>query len=105
MKLYEARYIYQLLAGAHLTGMTAEQKYKVIDLMVEVKKPFMEFDEFIKDTREKVSDEKELAEILNKEASKDIELKFEKLGEVFDKLIEANDWTVNDISLLKELVK
>lgn len=105
MKLYEARYIYQLLAGAHLTGMTAEQKYKVIDLMVEVKKPFMEFDEFIKDTREKVSDEKELTEILNKEASKDIELKFEKLGEVFDKLIEANDWTVNDISLLKELVK
>lgn len=105
MKLYEARYIYQLLAGAHLTGMTAEQKYKVIDLMVEVKKPCMEFEEFIKDTKEKVSDEKELTEILNKEASKTIELKFEKLGEVFDKLIEANDWTVNDISLMKELVK
>ena len=105
MKLYEARYIYPILAGAHLTGMTAEQKYKVINLTREVKKPCMEFDEFINDTRDKVSEEKELSEILNKEASKEIEMKFEKLGEVFDKLIEANDWTVNDISLLEELVK
>lgn len=105
MKLYEASKIYSMLSNAHMTGMTAEQKYKVLNVTREFKKPCVEFEDFVKDTRDKVTDEKEANEILNKEFAKEVEIKCDKLGDTFDKLIEANDWVVNDMDLMEKLIK
>lgn len=106
MKIYEVQQTYLILSQAKLDGLTTEEKYKVITAARSFKDKAKEFEDFIKDTQEKVTDEKEQNEILQKEAAKDIEINAEKVGkETFDKLIDKNPWNVAQIMMLEDNVK
>lgn len=105
MKLLIAHQIYLLIGSAKLNGLTSDEKYKVITLAREFKKVSQEFEDFIKDTQENVKDRVELNSIIEKEADKNIDINIEKLGSIFDKFIDANDWNVAQILMLEENIK
>lgn len=105
MKVIEAQQGFIILSQAKLDGLTTEQKYKVLKVARTLKQTAKEFEDFIKDTQEKVTDTKEQNEILSKEAEKEIEVNVEKLGDTFDKLLEANSWNVSQTMLLEDLIK
>ena len=94
MKKYEVQQGFIILSQAKLDGLTTEEKHNVISVARKMKSQATEFEEFIKDTQERVSDKKEAGEIINKEAEKDIEIDIPKLGGVFDKMLEHNSWNV-----------
>ena len=105
MKVIEAQQGFIILSQAKLEGLTTEQKYKVLKVARTLKQAAKDFEDFIKDTQEKVTDTKEQNKILSKEAEKEIEVKVEKLGETFDKLLEVNSWNVSQAILLEDLIK
>ena len=105
MKVIEAQQAFIIISQAKIDGLTTEQKYKVLDVARALKKPSSEFEEFIKDTQEKVKDAKEQNAILTKEAERQIEVEFPKLGDTFDKLMEINSWNVSQAMLLSDLIK
>lgn len=105
MKKYEVQQGYIILSQAKLDGLTTEEKHNVISVARKMKSQATEFEEFIKDTQERISDKKEAGEIINKEAEKDIEIDIPKLGGVFDKMLEHNSWNVAQTMLLEDLIK
>lgn len=106
MKIYEVQQTYLILSQAQLEGLKTDEKYKVISAARELKKHTKDFEDFISETQSKVSDEKEQRTILEKEAAKEIEVSIEKVGkEVFDKLLEKNNWNVAQIMLLEDNLK
>lgn len=105
MKVIEAQQGFIILSQAKLEGLTTEQKYKVLKVARTLKQTAKDFEDFIKDTQEKVTDTKEQNEILSKEAEKEIEVTVEKLGDTFDKLLEANSWNVSQSMLMEDLIK
>lgn len=105
MKIIEAQQGFIVLSQAKLEGLTTEQKYKVLKVARTLKQTAKDFEDFIKDTQEKVTETKEQNEILSKEAEKEIEITVEKLGDTFDKLLEANSWNVSQAILLEDLIK
>lgn len=105
MKIFIAQQIYMLLSPAKLTGLSLEEKYKVITLARVFKKVAQEFEDFIKDSQENISDKVELNSIIEKEATQEVDINYDKLGEVFDKLISSNDWNVAQILMLEEYIK
>lgn len=104
MKTIEAQQGYLALSQAKLDGLTTEQKYKVLKIARALKQSAKDFEDFIKDVQEKVTDVREQNKILSKEADRDVEINIEKLGEVFDKLLEVNDWNVAQTLLLDDLI-
>lgn len=105
MKVIEAQQAFIILSQAKIDGLTTEQKYKVLDVARALKNPSSEFEDFIKDAQEKVNDAKEQNAILTKEAEKQIDVEFQKLGDTFDKLMEINSWNVSQAMLLRDLIK
>lgn len=105
MKIIEAQQGFIILSQAKLDGLTTEQKYKVLKVARTLKQTAKEFEDFIKDTQEKVTDTKEQNEILSKEAEKEIDVSFDKLGETFDKMLEHNSWNVAQVMLLEDILK
>lgn len=105
MKTIEAQQGFIILSQAKLDGLTTEQKYKVLKVARILKQTAKDFEDFIKDTQERVTEIKEQNEILSKEADKEIDVKIEKLGETFDKLLEVNSWNVSQAILLEDLIK
>lgn len=105
MKVIEAQQGFIILSQAKLDGLTTEQKYKVLKVARTLKQSAKDFEDFIKDIQEKVTDAKEQNEILSKEAEKEIDVKIEELGETFDKLLEVNSWNVSQAILLEDLIK
>lgn len=105
MKLVIAHQIYLILGQAELKGLTSDEKYKVITLAREFKKVSQEFEDFIKDTQESVKDRVELNSIIEKEADKNITISSDKLGNIFDKLMDSNNWNVAQILMLEDNIK
>lgn len=106
MKIYEAQQCYLLLAQAQVDGLSTDEVYNVIKATRSLKGVATNFDDFVKDTKEKVTDKKQQEEIVQKEYVKDVEVEVEKLGkEIFDKLIKANKWSVGQIMMLEDNVK
>lgn len=105
MKLYEVQQAYVVAAKAELKGLTTDEKYKLIKNVRELKSKVNDFEEFIKDTQEKVTNVEEQNAILNKEATKDVEVNIEKMGEAFDKMLENNEWNATQASLMMDLFK
>ena len=105
MKVIEAQQAFIILSQAKIEGLTVEQKYKVMNVARTLKSHAKDFEDFIKDTQEKVTDAKEQNAILTKEAEREIEVTFEKLGDMFDKLLEVNGWNVTQSMLLEDLIK
>lgn len=105
MKVIEAQQGFIILSQAKLEGLTTEQKYKVLKVARTLKQTAKDFEDFIKDTQEKVTEIKEQNEILSKEAEREIDIKIENLGEIFDKLLEVNSWNVSQAILLEDLIK
>lgn len=106
MKNYEAQQCYLLLVQAQVDGLSTDEIYKVINTTRSLKGVATNFDDFVKDTKEKVIDKKQQDEIIQKEYVKDVEVEVEKLGkEIFDKLIKANKWSVGQITMLYDYIK
>lgn len=106
MKNYEAQQCYLLLVQAQVDGLSTDEVYKVINTTRSLKGVATNFDDFVKDTKEKVTDKKQQDEIIQKEYLKDVEVEVEKLGkEIFDKLIKANKWSVGQITMLYDYIK
>lgn len=105
MKVIEAQQAFIIISQAKIEGLTVEQKYKVMNVARTLKSHAKDFEDFIKDTQEKVTDAKEQNEIFQKEAEREIEVTFERLGETFDKLLEVNGWNVTQAMLLEDLIK
>lgn len=105
MKTYEVQQGYIILSQAKLEGLSTEEKYKVISVARKMKAQATEFQEFIRDTQERVSDKREAEEIINKEAEMNIKIEIPKLGNLFDKMLEHNSWNVAQIMLLEDLIK
>lgn len=106
MKIIEVQQGFIILSQAKIQGLTTEQTYKVLDVARTLKKTSKEFEDFIKDVQEKITDPKEQNEILSKEAEKEVDIKIEKLGkEPFDKLLELNSWNVSQAMLLEDLIR
>lgn len=106
MKLYEVQQAYVVAAKAELKGLTTDEKYKLIKNVRELKSKVNDFEEFIKDTQEKVTNVEEQNAILNKEATKDVEVNIEKMGkESFDKMLENNEWNATQACLMEDLFK
>lgn len=107
MKIFMVQQVYLLLGKAELEGLTIDDKYKVIILAREFKKVAQDFEDFIKESQERITDAKELNSVIEKEATREIEVSAEKLGkEVFDKLLNANPkWNVSQILMLEEYIK
>lgn len=105
MKKYEARQAYIILSQAKLDGLTAEEKRKVINVARSMKKASDDFEDFIKETQEKVKDAGEANTIISQEAETEAKLNIEKLGETFDKMVDNNSWNVAQIILLEDFVK
>lgn len=106
MKIVEIQNIYNLLANAKTDGLTVDEKYKVVTLSRTFKKVVEEFQSFVSDLREKDMTDEEKNQIATKEVFKEVEnFKYDKLGETFDKLIAANNWTVIQIDELEKILK
>lgn len=105
MKVIEAQQAFVTLSKAKMDGLTTEEKYKVLNAARKLKSASLEFDEFIKDTQEKVPDQKEQNQILSKKAEEEITIEIEKLGDVFDKLMEVNSWNVSQAMVLEDVIK
>lgn len=106
MKIIEVQQGFIILSQAKIQGLTTEQTYKVLDVARTLKKTSKEFEDFIKDVQEKITDPKEQNEILSKEAEKEVDIKIEKLGkETFDKLLDLNSWNVSQAMLLEDLIR
>lgn len=106
MKLYEVQQAYVVASKAELKGLTTDEKYKLIKNVRELKSKVNEFEEFIKDTQDKVTNVEEQNAILNKEAIKDVEVNIEKMGkESFDKMLENNEWNATQAVLMEDLLK
>lgn len=107
MKIFNAQQVYMLLSQAKLDNLTTDEKYKVIKSAREFKKITTEFEDFIKETQEnkELTDEAEVRNILEKEATREVEIKVEPLGEIFNKLLESNNWNVGQIIMLEDYIK
>lgn len=105
MKNYEAQQAFIILSQAKLDGLTTEEKHKVINVARSLKKSAKDFEDFIKDTQEKVTDKAEAGQIINAEAEKEIEATFDRLGDTFDKMLEHNSWNVAQMMLLEDMIK
>lgn len=105
MTILTAHQIYLLLGSATLSGLTSDEKYKVITLAREFKKVSKNFEDFIKDTQESVKNSVELNSIIEKEATKSIELDINKIDKIFDKLVDNNNWNISQILMLEEYIK
>lgn len=105
MKVLEAQKAFVTLSQSKMDGLTTEEKYKVLNAARKLKAASLEFEEFIKDTQEKVPDQKEQNQILSKKADEEITIEIEKLGDTFDKLMGANNWDVSQAMVLEDVIK
>lgn len=105
MKIFIIQQLYIMLSSTKLEGLTIDEKYKVLNVARELKKVSKEFEDFIKDSQESIKDNKELNMIIEREATREIEIKIDKLGKTFDKLLEHNDWNVSQVLMLEENLK
>lgn len=105
MKVVEVQQGYIVLSHADITGLTVDEKYKVMNIARVLKKHAKEFEEFIKDTQEKIPNTREQNAILDKEAEREINLEFDSLGKtLFNKLLEINKWNVTQAVLMEDLL-
>lgn len=106
MKVIEIQNIYNVLSVADTKGMSVDEKYKSLILVRNFKKVVDEFQSFISDLKEKDMTDEEKNQIIEKEAFREIEdFKYERLGDSFDKLMAANDWTLGQIEILEKILK
>lgn len=106
MKVIEIQNIYNALSVADTKGMSVDEKYKSLILVRNFKKVVDEFQSFISDLKEKDMTDEEKNQIIEKEAFREIEdFKYERLGDAFDKLMAANDWTLGQIEILEKILK
>lgn len=106
MKIIEIQNIYNVLSVADTKGMSVDEKYKSLILVRNFKKVVDEFQSFISDLKEKDMTDEEKNQIIEKEAFREIEdFKYERLGDSFDKLMAANDWTLGQIEILEKILK
>lgn len=105
MKTYEIVQAYGLLANSKMSSLSAEEKYKVIKTAKDLKKVADDYQSFVEETKKKAKDDKELNEIASMEATKEYEVEIGKLGDLFDKLMKDNDWTIGQAIILEGLLK
>lgn len=105
MKKYELVQAYGLLANSKMPSLSAEEKYKVINVAKELKKVADDYQSFVEEAKKKAKDDKELNEIASMEATKEYEVEIGKLGDLFDKLMKDNDWTIGQAIILEGLLK
>lgn len=106
MKIVEIQNIYNVLANAKTTGMSVDEKYKALTSSRAFKKVVDEFQSFVDDLRDKDMTDEEKDAIANKEFFREVEnFEYERLGETFDKLMAANDWTMGQIEHLERILK
>lgn len=106
MKVIEIQNIYNVLSVADTKGLSVDEKYKSLTLVRNFKKVVDEFQSFISDLKEKDMTDEEKNQIIEKEAFREVEdFKYEHLGDAFDKLMAANDWTLGQIEILEKILK
>lgn len=123
---------FRLINNAKLTKMETAERFALIKAMRQLKKVATEFDDFLKDAQDKLKPEnfdtimekyqskqeltseeivafnkynKNVSDCLKDELDKEIELTFEPLTEEsLGRLIESNDYTVNDIMVIEDVL-
>lgn len=123
---------YRIINPAKLTKMETAERFALILITRQLKKVATEFDDFFKDVQEKLKPEgfdaiadkvqskkeltpeeiaawnkynKDINDSLKGELDKEVELDFEPLGkEAFEKFIESNDLSVNDILAIEDVI-
>ena len=105
MKTYEVVQVYGLLANSKMSSLSAEEKYKVIKTAKDLKKVSDDYQSFLEEAKKKAKDDKELNEIASMEATKECDAEIEKIGDIFDKLMKDNDWTIGQTIILEGLLK
>lgn len=123
---------YRLINPAKLTKMETSERFALILITRQLKKVATEFDDFFKEVQEKMKPEgfdaiaekvqgkqslateevsawnkyhRGINDSLKGELDKEIELDFEPLGkEAFEKFIESNDFSVNDILAIEDVI-
>lgn len=105
MKVLEAQKAFVALSQSKMDGLTTEEKYKVLNSARKLKLISLEFEEFIRDTQEKVPDLKEQNKIISKKAEEEVTIEIEKIGGTFDKLMGVNNWDVSQAMALEDVIK
>lgn len=105
MNVFTITQVYNLLSSSKMNSLDASEKYKVIKAARALKNVSDDYQSFVETAKEKAKDDTELTEIVSKEAMREIELEVEKIGEIFDKLMKDNEWTVGQTIILEDLIK
>lgn len=107
MKTIEAINLYKALFNVKSDKLNGDDKHKLITNFRALKKVATDFQDFIEDTRNTIDGEKEINEVCNKEAMKEIEVNIEKMGdEAFSALVDSNpEWTLGQISDFEDILR